>query len=410
MNKTRLTPFKTSVEELSIFSDAPPCLPELAHSNKPTASSKNSFLTYVDEIFGNVWFSNSGPLSEKLEHKLAEYLSVSRVVLTNSGTNAMLCLLLSLGIKGEVILPAFTFVSTANLLKILNIKIVFCDIDSETHNLCLEHCESLINENTTAVISTHTWGRAFELEKFESLCRRRGVYLIFDSAHAFGNTYKGRSLTSYGDASVYSFHATKSFHSFEGGAITTEDPELVDKLSKVRNFGFSGFDEVGLVGINAKMTEVCAAMGLSNLENYQHIKTKSEEVYLSYFSQLRDVRGIKVMQYDLNETNNFHYVVVEIDEGSFGISRDKLLKILHAENVVARRYFYPGTHRLKAHFSGMTSLPETELLSEKILVLPAGSNIEQYTVSAICKLIALVGENSEDIEKFFLKSMQSLNR
>lgn len=405
MNTIRLAPIKKSIDELSIFSNAPPCLSKLAHSNRPSASGKRLFLSYVDDIFETTWFTNSGPLCEKLEEALSEFLAVRNVVVTNNGASAMLCLLLALGIKGEVVLPAFTFVSTANLLKLLNINAVFCDIDSETHNLCLEHCESLINENTAAVISTHTWGRAFELEKLESLCCRRNVKLIFDSAHAFGNTHNGKGLASYGDASVYSFHATKSFHTFEGGAIATEDQTLADKLSKIRNFGFSDFDEVDVPGVNAKMTEVCAAMGLSNLENYQNTRKKSEEIYLSYFLQLEAIPGLKVIQYPSDEVNNFHYVVVEVDEVYFGISRDKLLKILHAENIIARRYFYPGTHRLKAHSPNAVSLPMTEQVSERVLVLPAGSNIEKYTVDLICKLIELIGKNSGEIEKHFLKEL-----
>lgn len=389
---------KTSIKELSLISGSPPAFSEQIHTNKPSSNNREVFKKYIDNIFDKSWFSNNGPMSIELEKRLKQLLEVKHCALTCNGTNAMLCVILALELKGEVILPAFTFVSTAHLLTILGIKPIFCDIDPVTHNLDIAHCYSLVNSNTSAVISTHLWGRPCNIEGLEELCRTRNIKLIFDAAHAFNNTHKGIKIGRHGDAEIFSFHATKSFHCFEGGAITTQNSDLSSKVKKILNFGFAGFDEVKTIGVNAKMSEVSAAMGLSNLSGLEDTRNHSKQVYDIYKKRLANLKGIKLIQYDCNELANYHYVVISFDYKMIGISRNTLLRILHAENIIARRYFYPGVHKLTPYSQERNILPNTDELCKRVVVLPAGSNIAFDTVEKICGIIKFVTSNARELD------------
>jgi dTDP-4-amino-4,6-dideoxygalactose transaminase len=245
------------------------------------------------------------------------------------------------------------------------------------------------------------WGRACNVEALQAIAEKYHLKLMFDAAHAFGATYKGRMIGSFGDLEVLSFHATKFFNSFEGGAVTTNNDELAEKIRSMRNFGFAGMDDVTNVGTNGKMSEVCAAMGLTSLESINQFIDANYRNYQAYANGLRGVPGIQLIQYEETEKNNYQYMVIEVDEQLTGISRDLLVKLLHAENVRARRYFYPGCHQMEPYRSYFPNagllLPETEKLTQKVLQLPTGTALHPSDVEHICRLIHFIVSHAADI-------------
>jgi dTDP-4-amino-4,6-dideoxygalactose transaminase len=234
---------------------------------------------------------------------------------------------------------------------------------------------------------------------------------MFDAAHAFGNSYKGRMIGSFGQAEVFSFHATKFFNTFEGGAITTNDDDLAAKMRLMKNFGFAGMDNVICIGTNGKMSEVSAAMGLTGLESLDEFISANRRNYAVYRDGLRDIPGIQPIAYDVIERCNYQYIVVEVDEGIAGISRDDLVRVLHAENVLARRYFYPGCHQMEPYRSYFPRagllLPETERLTQRVMSLPTGTAVGPEEIESICAIIRLsVTRSKELIHRLTAKARQ----
>jgi len=278
-------------------------------------------------------------------------------------------------------------VSTAHTLLGQGITPVFSDIDPKSWNIDCDHCESLITKNTTAIIATHLWGRSCNIQRLKDIAERHKIHLLFDAAHAFGCTCNGEMIGRFGSAEVFSFHATKVFHTFEGGAITTNDSVLAERLEEMRNFGFTGYDQVSELGTNAKMPEVCAAMGLANIGSIEHLIHSNRKVYERYQNCLKNFEGIKLLEYDPLESNNYQYIVLEVDEERIGLSRDELLHILHNENIIARRYFYPGNHKMEPYNSLYPEvdfdLPVTNSIASKVLLLPGGSGVSEAQITAM---------------------------
>jgi dTDP-4-amino-4,6-dideoxygalactose transaminase len=223
------------------------------------------------------------------------------------------------------------------------------------------------------------------------IARRRNLKLLFDSSHAFGCTYKGRHAGGYGNAEVFSFHATKYLNTIEGGAITTNDSDLAKKIRLMKNFGFTNYDQTDYIGINGKMNEFSAAMGLTNMESMDEFVQTNIRNYRCYEHELKDIPGVSLTQYDQKEKSNYQYIVLEIDRDKSGASRDQLLKTLHANNILARRYFYPGCHRMQPYraffpHAGLL-LPETEILCRKVLCLPTGTSVCENDIHRICEVV-----------------------
>lgn len=393
---------KDSIWDLAIFGCRPLFTTPL-HVNRPNAGSRETFDRLVDGAWNNRMFTNNGPISSELEKQLADYLGVRNCVLTANGTLAMALVLQALGIRGEVILPSFTFVSTAHVLEWAGIRPVFCDIDRDTWTIDPDHCRRLVNDRTAAVIGTHTWGTACDVDALSNVCADADIFLLFDAAHAFGATRHGNRIGRFGDAEVFSFHATKAFHCFEGGAVTTQDDDLAEKLRQMRNFGFSGYDQVSLIGTNAKLSEIHAAMGLVNLDSFGHVVETSKSCWTAYKNGVDGINGLEFRDHTHGEHSNYHYVVTEVCEEEFGLDRDCVVDILHAENIFARRYFYPGVHAMQPY---QTRYPEagrdldnTDRVSERVMVLPGGSSVTGKEVSETCELLAFVGANSRAINE-----------
>ena len=318
---------------------------------RPNLGDEERFLERLKAILNRRWLTNDGPYVGEFERKLAEIIGVKHCVATCNATAALEMTIRALGLSGECIVPSFTFVSTPHVLEWQGIKPVFGDVDQSTHNLDPSSVEGQLTPSTTGIIGVHVWGRACDISSLEQIARRRKLRLIFDAAHAFGCSCKGCMIGNFGDAEIFSFHATKFVNSFEGGAIATNDDELAAKTRLMRNFGFAGMDRVILVGINAKMSEVSAAMGLTSLESMNEFIRVNRYNYRQYCQELASVPGITIVKYDEKEKCNYQYITLEIDEAETKVSRDEIQSILWAENVLARRYFYPGCHNMEPYRS-----------------------------------------------------------
>jgi dTDP-4-amino-4,6-dideoxygalactose transaminase len=296
----------------------------------------------------------------------------------------------ALGMSGEVIVPSFTFVATPHALQWQGIQPVFCDIDPHTHNIDAAHAATLITGRTTGIIGVHTWGRPCDVDALTALAHRHELRLLFDAAHAFGCSANAQMVGTLGDAEVLSFHATKFLNAFEGGALVTNDVALAERAGLMRNFGFAGEDHVSYVGTNGKMTEASAAMGLTSLESMNEFIAVNRRNYESYARNLADVPGISLVHHGHGNRSNYHYIVLEL-AGSIGISRDLLKELLRAENVLARRYFYPGCHRMEPYRMLLSDagdgLPHTDAVAASVLSLPTGMAMSLLEVERVCELI-----------------------
>ncbi|MRS01982.1 dTDP-4-dehydro-6-deoxyglucose aminotransferase, partial [bacterium] len=293
------------------------------------------------------------------------------------------------------------FIASAHSLQWQEITPVFCDIDSQTHHLDPKAIEKMITPRTTGILGVHTWGRPCNIEALSELAQKYDLKLIFDAAHAFGSSFNGKMIGNFGSAEVFSFHATKFFNTFEGGGVTTNDDDLAVKMRLMKNFGFAGYDNVIYIGTNGKMNEASAAMGLTNLESLDEFISINRMNYERYNNCLSHIRGLKVLQYDGKEKQNYQYIVIEVDALAAGLSRDDLMKILHAENILARRYFYPGCHRMEPYRSYFPHshllLKQTGKIVNEVLSLPTGSSIDSSCIEAICEIIRFALENAKDI-------------
>lgn len=391
---------KSSVGDLAVFGGKP-SLNETLHVGRPNLGGRGRFLERVNQILDNNWLTNNGPFVEEFEHQVAEISSVKHCIATCNGTVALQIAIRATELSGEVIIPSFTFVSTAHTLLWQNITPVFCDIDHETHNINPFLVEQTITPRTTGIIGVHVWGRPCDLDALSVIAKRHNLKLLFDAAHGFACSDDGKMIGGFGDAEILSFHATKFLNTFEGGAVLTNNDELAAKIRLMKNFGFSGYDNVISIGTNGKMSEVSAAMGLAGLESLEEFIDINYRNYEQYRTELENIPGIELIAYDKKEKCNYHYVVLIIDEQRIGFSRDQLLDILHAEHVLARRYFYPGCHRMEPYRSYFPHvnrlLPETEKLVKQVLCLPTGMATGAEEISMICHLIRFVIQHAAEI-------------
>ena len=365
---------------------APPAFPEPLHVGRPNISNPNGFLQRAQHILNNHWLTNDGPMVREFEQRIAEYLDVKHCIAMCNGTIALEIAIRALGLSGEVIVPSWTFVATAHALYWQGITPVFADIDPATHNLDPDAVTRMITPRTTGIIGVHLWGRAAPVAALQEIADRHGLQLMFDAAHAFGSSYEGKQIGGFGKCEVFSFHATKAFNTMEGGAVTTNDDSLAEALRLMRNFGFKGYDNVIYPGTNGKMIEMCAAMGISNLEEFDSIADINKCSHAAYQVALAGVPGVSLLGFDPDEMNNHHYNVVELSE-QCPVSRDEIVATLHAENILARKYFWPGSHRMQPYLQlfprAGESLRNTSKVSERVIVLPNGTTLPRNASEVI---------------------------
>ncbi|MFA7402893.1 MAG: aminotransferase class I/II-fold pyridoxal phosphate-dependent enzyme [Pelobacteraceae bacterium] len=368
-----------------------PSFREKLHVGRPNIGNREVLLSRINDMLDRRWLTNNGPFVQEFEKRLQEFLGVKHCVAMCNATIALEITTRALGMEGEVIVPAFTFVATAHSLQWQGITPVFCDIDPITHTLDPAQVEKMITPRTTGIVGVHLWGRACNVEALTDVANRHNLKLVLDAAHAFGCSYKGKMIGGFGDAEVFSFHATKFFNTFEGGLVATHSDELAEKIRLMKNFGFHGYDNVVYIGTNGKMTEICAAMGLTNMDSLDEFIDVNRRNYLAYKQHLAPVRGLKLVELPEHENSNFQYIVVEVDEAQTEVSRDRLVEILHRENVIARRYFFPGCNRMEPYRSFFPNagrvLLETERLSQRVLVLPTGTSVQLDDIRKIAEII-----------------------
>ena len=361
---------------------------------------------WLESMLDRRWLSNNGTFVQEFENRLADYLGVKHCIAVCNGTIALELVIRALELTGEVIVPSFTFIATAHALQWQEITPVFCDIDPKTHTINPWQVEAMITPSTTGIIGVHVWGQPCYVEALTQIAEKHNLKLMFDASHALGCSHQGKMIGNFGKAEVFSFHATKFINAFEGGAIVTNDDELDKKLRLMKNFGFAGYDNVIYLGTNGKMSEASAAMGLTSFESIEEFIEVNRRNYYAYQQGLADLLGVKLFPMGESEQHNYQYVVVEVDEDQTKVSRDLLVKILHAENVLARRYFYPGCHRMEPYRSYFPHagllLPETEKLAKRVLLLPTGTAISKEEIKKICQIIQFAVKNSFEINSYLM--------
>lgn len=374
---------------------APPAFAEVVHVGRPNIGDRAAFLRRVEGILDSHWLTNHGPTVGEFERAIAHRLGVKHCVAMCNGTIALEIAIRALGLEGEVIVPSWTFVATAHALYWQGITPVFADIDPATHNLDPDAVRRMITPRTTGIIGVHLWGRAAPVDALQAIADEHGLKLMFDAAHAFGSSYRGQTIGRFGACEVLSFHATKAFNTMEGGAVTTNDDDLAEAMRLMRNFGFKGYDNVIHPGTNGKMIEVCAAMGLVNLDGFAAVVASNRAHHAAYVDALAGIPGISVLGYDPEESNSHHYVVIEIGD-AYPASRDDLVAALQAENILVRKYFWPGSHRMQPYrdllpHAGLL-LKNTLEVAERVIVLPSGTSLSPDAipvVAAVCRVIGM---------------------
>ena len=380
-----------------------PRFPEKLHVGRPNVGDKAKLMQRFEEIIDRRWLTNDGPVVREFEKQIVALTGAKHCISMCNATVALEIAIRALELKGEVILPSYTFVATAHALQWQEITPVFADIDPKTLNLDPACIDRLVTPRTSGIIGVHVWGRPCDTEGIEQRGRKYGLKVMFDAAHAFACSHQGRMVGNFGECEVFSFHATKFLNSFEGGAIVTNNDALAEKIRWMRNFGFSDYDKVVYLGTNGKMTEVCAAMGVTSLENLEEIIELNRTNYEEYKSQLRNIPGLTPIDYTSTDKRNFHYVVVEVSEPLSILTRDELVQVLHAENILARKYFWPGCHRMQPYSALFPNagllLPHTERRATQMMVLPTGQCVSKADIASVCEAIRQATQNASAIRK-----------
>jgi dTDP-4-amino-4,6-dideoxygalactose transaminase len=387
-------------DDLAIFGGTP-TFTEKLHVGRPNIGNRENLLSRINDILDRKWLTNHGIYVQEFEQRIAEFVGVKHCIATCNATVALEIAIRAVGLTGEVIVPSFTFIATPHALQWQEITPVFCDIDPQTHNIDPNKIVQSITPRTTGIIGVHLWGRSCDVETLSDIAHTYGLKLMFDAAHAFGCSHQGKMIGNFGEAEVFSFHATKFLNTFEGGAIVTNSDELAEKIRLMTNFGFAGYDQVIYIGTNGKMNETSAAMGLTSLESIDDFVDVNYRNYKCYQRELADIPGISLLSYDGTEKCNYQYIVLEIEESKTQITRDNLIKILHSENIIARRYFYPGCHRMEPYKSyfphAKLLLSETEKLADKVVLLPTGTSVNEDEIYMISQIIRIAIREAKNI-------------
>ena len=365
---------------------------------KPFLPSLDTFRDGLQEIWDNQWLTNNGPVLQRYTQRLCEYLDTDNICLFNNGTLALQIGLQGMGITGEVITAPFSFVATTHGLFWNKVRPIFVDIEPDYYTLDPAKEEEAITPWTSAILAVHVFGHPCRLDELAEIARRNNLKLIYDAAHAFSVNVGGKSIAGYGDMSMFSFHATKPYHSIEGGMLVFRDGGLKKTFDYLKNFGFENEVEVVMPGTNAKMNEFQALMGEQVLDGFDEQIARRRRIASVYRERLKDVQGISMSAIPAeNVRQNHSYIPVEVDEKEFGISRDELYEGLKSYNVYARRYFYPliCDYACYKHVAVNDPLVIARGVAERILTLPIYSDLSSDSVNRICDMITELGSQSD---------------
>ena len=363
-----------------------------------TRSSMPEFSEYCEEIkdlWDTRWLTNMGSKHREFQRKLESYLQVKNIDLVTNGHMALEISMQALGLSGEVITTPFTFASTTHAIVRSGLSPVFCDINPQDFTIDFSKIEALITDKTTAIVTVHVYGNVCNVEAIEEIAQKYGLKVIYDAAHTFGVKYKDRGIGSYGDISCYSFHATKVFHTIEGGAVCFKDEKLKDLIGRLKDFGIYDEESVTEIGPNAKMNEFCAAMGLCNLRHIDDEIAKREKVVQRYRERLEHIDGVQLSPIQKDVVSNYAYFPIVFWEDVFGTGRDEVKQKLGDSNIGARKYFYPLTSSF-ACYEGQYSennLLVAKKISDRVLTLPLYADLSLEEVDQICDIIVSCKKN-----------------
>ncbi len=382
---------------------APPAFAEKLHVGRPNIGDRERLLARIGGILDRRWLSNNGECVREFEQRMCAVLGVKHCIPVCNATIGLEVAIRALGMKGEVIVPSFTFIATAHALQWQEITPVFCDIDPATHNLDPARIEALITPRTSGIIGVHVWGRPCAIEPLAEIAKAHSLHLMFDAAHAFGCSHGGKMIGNFGEAEVFSFHATKFLNTFEGGAIATNNDNLAERIRLMINFGFKGEDNVIYIGTNGKMHEASGAMGLTSLESMDEFIAVNRAHHHDYARTFDGIPGIALMRFDEKERSNFQYVITEVDQAAFGLHRDELHRVLRAENVLVRRYFFPGSHKQQPYSAYYPNagllLPQTERVCGRVLSFPNGTAVTAGDIARVGDIVRAAHEHAPAVRR-----------
>ena len=355
---------------------------------KPFLPPKEKYQRYLEGIWQRQWLTNMGPLASELEIELKRHLNLKYILFVTNGTIALQMAIKALDLKGEIITTPFSFIATTSTIVWEGCDPVFVDIDPKTLNIDANKIEDAITENTSAILATHVYGNPCDVEHIEKIAKKHNLKVIYDAAHAFDVTINGKSIFEYGDISTCSLHATKLYHSGEGGLITANDPKLLKKMAFIRNFGFNGPESFAELGINGKNSEFHAAMGLANLEYIQSIHEKRKMLTEAYDKALMKFKVVSPLWHSA-ATKNYAYYPVIFDTEEL---MHKCIERLKANEIFTRRYFYPSLANTLPYLE-KTNLPITDDIAKRVLCLPLYYDLSIEEVELICRLLLRVQNN-----------------
>lgn len=395
---------KQQISQLAVFGGTPLFERPLT-VGQPDTAARLDMLLRIQQVLESGWLTNNGPVVRHFEAEVCRITEVDHCVAVCNGTMALQVMAKACGLTGEVIVPAMTYIATAHALEWIGLKPVFADVDPTNHTLDAESVRQCITPQTSAILGVHLWGNPCDIDQLQQLADDHHLQLLFDASHAFGCRHHGQSIGSFGQAEAFSFHATKFVHSVEGGAILTQSAELAERMRLLRNFGITGLNTVESPGINGKLSEVSAAIGITSLESMAQRMQHNRTLQSTYRNQVADCPGITHLPITADNGGNGQYVVLLIDQTCFGLERDRVLQLLRAEGVFARSYFVPGCHRSvpysDSHDDLQTPLPATESILGSILQCPVGPHVSVDSVARICELLKWAGSNAEAINERF---------
>ncbi len=350
---------------------------------------KEEYMAEISSMWENHWLTNMGDKHKQLQESLLSRLEVDNIELLTNGHMALELVLQAMDLSGEVITTPYTFISTTHSIVRNNLKPVFCDIDPDDYTIDAEKIEKLITPRTSAILPVHVYGNICNIGAIKAIADKYGLKVIYDAAHAFDEKVDGIGVGNFGDASCFSFHATKVFNTIEGGAVSYKDEEIGNKLYQLKNFGIEDAETITGIGANAKMNEFCAAMGICNLRHLDGEKLKRKNAFDRYTERLDGIKGIRLNKLKPNVEYNYAYFPIIVDPKEFGMDRNQIQKKLADRDIFSRKYFYPISSACDCYKDtyDVNETPIAYEMSQKVLTLPLYADLDLDTVDLICDII-----------------------
>lgn len=387
-----------------VLDGRPPAFSKPVQVSRSWNKARERFLELVNGSFDTSLFTNDGPFVRQFEERIAALHDVQHCIAVHSGTTALQIALKAMRIEGKILMPSFTFIGTAHAATWIGCTPIFCDIDPRTLTMDPQDALRRMEQGVTCILPVNLFGHSCDFARIEQISQTLHIRTLYDSAHCIGCSSNGHMIGAQGDMQILSFHATKMLHTFEGGAILTNDDALAHEARLIRNYGFTGYEQVERLGTNGKMTELSAAHGLASLPDLPDMLEANHVRRTLYEKLLKNIPGITLVEPPTGSRTNGHYLVVCVDEDVYGISRDTLYRLLWAENIHARRYFAPGCHALAPYSRDAHALPVTERISRQILCLPTGIHTDISSIATICGIIREAGCRAENVNAWAMAS------